>query len=298
MPQRCLQIGFPLDLRLTLGGLRHGYHDPTIRITATDAVRATRTPDGAATLHLSLSRDRLEARGWGPGAEWLLERVPALIGIHDEPSALSTTHPLLRDLQKRFRGLRIGRSDAVMEALVPAVIGQKVVEAEARRSYHKLVRAWGEPAPGPHELLLLPAPEVLAAQPYWTFHPFGIERRRAETIRRAAARARRLEETTLVPIDEAYRRLTSVAGIGPWTAALVGASAYGDPDAVPVGDYHIPHLVSWALAGEARGSDARMLELLEPYRGQRGRVVRLLALSGNWAPRFAPGRRLRSIADA
>ncbi len=77
-------------------------------------------------------------------------------------------------------------------------------------------------------------------------------------------------------------------GIGPWTAAEVGVRALGDADAVSVGDFHLPNLVAYALAGEPRGNDARMLELLEPYRGQRARVMRLLELSGIRPPRYGP----------
>ena len=63
-----------------------------------------------------------------------------------------------------------------------------------------------------------------------------------------------------------------------------------------IGDYHLPHQVSWALTGEPRGDDARMLELLEPYRGHRGRVIRLLEAGGVTAPRFGPRMSRQSIA--
>jgi 3-methyladenine DNA glycosylase/8-oxoguanine DNA glycosylase len=88
--------------------------------------------------------------------------------------------------------------------------------------------------------------------------------------------ARRLEETVSLPLEAAYRRFTAITGVGPWTAARIGLIALGDPDAVTVGDLHLPHVVSWALAGERRGSDERMLQLLEPFRPHRGRVIRLL----------------------
>ena len=109
--------------------------------------------------------------------------------------------------------------------------------------------------------------------------------------------ARALETLVHAPLDEAYRRLLAYPGIGPWTAAEVGARALGDPDAVSVGDFHLPNLVAWALAGEPRANDARMLELLEPWRGQRGRVIRLLEASGLAAPRFGPRMAPRSIAN-
>ena len=146
------------------------------------------------------------------------------------------------------------------------------------------------PRPGPPEwrLRLSPAPEKLAGLPYYALHPFGIEQRRAELIRGIASRAAWFEAIVDLPLEAAYARLRSVPGIGPWTAAEVGVRALGDQDAVSVGDFHLPHLVAFALAGEPRGSDERMLELLEPYRGQRARVVRLLEMSGLQAPRYGP----------
>jgi 3-methyladenine DNA glycosylase/8-oxoguanine DNA glycosylase len=209
-------------------------------------------------------------------------------------------------------GLRIGRTRAVFEAIVPAIIGQKVTSTEAGGAYRALIRTFGEPAPGPGSepatsgpaaassaprLRLLPAPEAVARLPYHAFHPLGLERRRAETLIRVARVAGRLEEATGIPPADAYRRLLSVAGIGPWTAAKVGRAAFGDPDVVLVGDFHLPNAVCWALAGEPRGDDARMLELLEPYRGQRGRVIALIGAAGIHAPRYGPPMSPRRIED-
>nr|MBA2556990.1 DNA-3-methyladenine glycosylase 2 family protein [Chloroflexota bacterium] len=205
-------------------------------------------------------------------------------------------HALLATLQRRLPGLRMTRTGAMLEALVPAVIEQKVTGVEARRAYRRLVRAFGAPAPGPGDLLLPPEPSVLARLPYHAFHPLGLERRRAETIRAACAVAPALEQMLRLTPDQARRRLGLLPGVGPWTAAEATRTAMGDPDAVSVGDYHVPNLVCWALAGEPRGSDARMLELLEPYRGQRGRVVRLLELSGIRPPRYGPRQPPRHIS--
>jgi 3-methyladenine DNA glycosylase/8-oxoguanine DNA glycosylase len=173
---------------------------------------------------------------------------------------------------------------------VAAIVEQKVTGTEARRVWHGLVRAYGEPAPGPPDvgLRLLPAPAVLAALPYYRYHTLGLERRRADLIRAVASRASWFEATVDLPLPEAYARLQAVPGIGPWTAAEVAVRALGDVDAVSVGDFHIPNLVAWVLAGEPRGTDTRMLELLEPYRGRRALVVRLLELSGMRAPRYGP----------
>jgi 3-methyladenine DNA glycosylase/8-oxoguanine DNA glycosylase len=292
---RRIELAAPLDLGTTLGPMAHGRGDRTIRLTAGEAWMAFRTPDGPASLRVTLEgagAARLAA--WGPGAERALDSAPALIGQDDAPELFIARHPVLRRLQRTHPGLRLPRSGRVLHALIPTVLEQKVTGTEAFRAYAALLRAYGEPAPGPTDLLLPPSPATLAALAYHAFHPLGVERRRAEVIRLAAGRAAWLEAAT--DSADATRRLTSLPGIGAWTAAEVVRAAYGDPDAVSIGDYHVPNMVAWALAGEPRADDARMLELLEPYRGQRGRVQRLLEVGRVVAPRYGPRMAPRRIA--
>ena len=287
------------ELVRTLSPLRHGHGDPTIRLATGWARRAARTPDGPATIEVVDTGEALVVRGWGPGAGWSVERAADLCGLNDDPGRLLELRPphrLVADLARRFPGVRIPRSNRVVEALVPAILEQKITGEEARRIYRALVSRYGEPAPGPFGLRLQPTPERLASLPYHAYHPLGLERRRAETLRRVGALADRLERAVSLPLADAHRLLGSVVGVGPWTVNEVARDALGDPDAVGVGDYHTPSMVAFALAGEPRADDARMLELLEPYRGQRGRVVRLLETSGQSAPRRRPRIPVRSIA--
>jgi 3-methyladenine DNA glycosylase/8-oxoguanine DNA glycosylase len=294
MIERSLALRGPVDLGTTLGPLVHGRGDRTVHVRRSEAWLAFRTPDGPASLRLVIHGAVLHAAAWGDGAPSALDGAAALIGEHDDPSALVARHDVIRDLQRRHAGMRMPRTCRILHALVPSVLEQKVTGTEAFRSYAALLRKYGEPAPGPGNLLLPPAPETLAALPYHAFHPLGVERRRADVIRHAAARATWLEAA--VDANEARRRLGSLVGIGPWTIAEVLRSAFGDPDAVSVGDFHIPNSVAWALAREPRADDTRMLELLEPYRGQRGRVQRLLEVGRIVAPRYGPRMAPRSIA--
>ena len=71
----------------------------------------------------------------------------------------------------------------------------------------------------------------------------------------------------------------SLPGVGIWTAAETAQRAFGDPDALSVGDYHVPKMIGWTLLGRPI-EDAEMVELLEPMRPHRHRVVRLLEASG------------------
>ena len=293
---RLQRLDFEVDLGLTLGPLRHGPGDPTIRLERGIAWRATRTADGPASLRIARARDGWRVMAWGPGAELAAAGVPRLLGAEDDPSALVLPRGPLHELAARLRGLRFGRTDAVMESLVPAIIGQKVTVQEAQAAYRALIRRYGERAPGPGGLHLPPAPGRMARLAYHQFHPLGLEQRRAVVLIEAASRAGWLEQASTLPPAAALSRLRGIPGVGAWTAAETARSAFGDADAVSIGDYHVPNLVAWALAGEPRGDDTRMLELLEPYRGQRGRLVRLLELAGIDAPKFGPRRRVRSIA--
>jgi 3-methyladenine DNA glycosylase/8-oxoguanine DNA glycosylase len=284
----------PLDLGLTLSLLGHG---PWIRREDHDVWIASRTPAGAATLHIARHNGSVGTRAWGPGAEWAVMHAPELCGEGDDDSSFVPDHPLLARLRREGCGMRMPRTGVVFEAIVPTVLGQLVTSEEARASYKHLVNSLGEPAPGPVRLKLPPSSQVLARTPYWAFHRFGVERRRADVIIRAARSAKRLEETVTMDMASAYRRMLAFPGIGPWTAAKVAMVALGDADAVPLGDYHLPHSIGYAFDGTARSSDERMLEILEPYRGHRGRVVRLMLEFGFAAPRFGPKKPLRKILD-
>jgi 3-methyladenine DNA glycosylase/8-oxoguanine DNA glycosylase len=294
-----LELPERIDLRLTLAPLAHGRSDPTFRFAADGIWYARWTDAGAATVHVRATGQRVAVRGWGPGAQVAADAVPDLIGLHDQPRALVAHHRRIGQLAHRFPGLRLPRSGSVLAALIPAVCEQKITGVEARRVYRALVLGLGEPAPGPARLSLPPSAERLAATPYFAFHPFGLERRRAELLRRLGGMGSRLEPGSALDNPDTWRaigsRLAAIPGIGPWTTAEVLRVAGGDPDAISVGDYHLPNLVAFALAGEPRGTDDRMLELLEPYRGQRGRVQRLLEVSGIRAPRYGPRMVPRNI---
>ncbi len=274
----------------------HGY-DPCARFVDGGFFWATRTPDGPAVLQLCRDGTDLAATGHGPGAAWVVDRADAIAGLRDDLdgfASLAAQHPLVAELARHHRGVRLPATGRVFHRLLVAILEQKVTGIEAHRAYRAIARHFGEPAPGPVPLLLPPDPAAVAGTAYWVFHPFGVEQRRSQTLLRAACEAVRLERCA--DSAEATRRLTSIPGIGPWTAAEVVRTAYGDADAVSVGDFHIPNTVAWALAGEPRGTDARMLELLEPFRGHRGRVCDLLAAGGIMAPKFGPRMPIRSFA--
>ena len=286
----------PTDLRRTLAPIARGRRDRTMRIGADGVWRATRTPEGPATQHLSQQGGAITTAAWGPGAQWLTERAPVLVGGHDDDDDFTPENEGLGRLHRLYRGVRTPCTMAVWEALLPTILEQKVAGKDARRSNGDLQRLLGEPAPHPPggPALLLPLdPRVVADTPSHVFHSCNVERKRSDTIRRAAAYAHRLEEAVGMALPDAYARICSLPGVGEWSVAEVAKVALGDADAVSVGDFHLKNAVAWNLAGEPRGSDDRMLELLAPFRPHRGRVIRLLELGGSGAPRYGPRMTIR-----
>ncbi|MBT0770341.1 DNA-3-methyladenine glycosylase 2 family protein [Kineosporia sp. J2-2] len=283
-----------ISVHQILSGLRRGGSDPCFRTTPGGPVRrATRTPDGPALLLVTSrpSAGEVEATAWGPGADWVLDGLPLLLGDHDEPAAFKPRpeHPRLVEAWRAHRGYRIPRTRAVFEALAPAVLEQRVTGQEAWRAWRVLVTRYGEPAPGPEGdgMFVPPDPAGWRQIPSWVWLKAGVDEARRRALLSAARVAGRLEQTVGLPHDEAERRLRSLPGIGVWTAAEVRQRAHGDPDAFSWADFHVSRNVSWALSGQVL-DDAGCAELIECYRGQRYRVQKLLELGGNMRPRRAP----------
>ncbi|MBO0819955.1 MAG: DNA-3-methyladenine glycosylase 2 family protein [Nocardiopsaceae bacterium] len=289
-----ITLPFAADVRLTLGVQGRGNGDPTFRVDDAGAVwRTSLTPDGPGTIRVlpAAPDGGVTARAWGPGADWLLGALPAALGMYDDISGFDPSgHPVLREAARRHPGLRVGRSGRLLEALVPAILEQKVVSLEAHRAWKILLARYGTapPGPAPAGMRVFPPPRTWRAIPSWHWHRAGVEGVRAQTIAAAAAVAGRLERLLDRPAAEAARQLRTIDGIGPWTAAETLQRAAGDPDAVSVGDYHLPAVVGWTLARLQNTDDAAMLELLEPYRGHRYRVTRLVELAGSRPPRRGP----------
>jgi 3-methyladenine DNA glycosylase/8-oxoguanine DNA glycosylase len=289
MIERSHEVHSPFDLRQTLRFVLPKA-SPAADVGQLASAYALTTDEGAATVTLSVDKDVITSTAVGPGAEVALAEVPRMLGLDDDPTEFPIVAGPLRDLHRSHHGLRLGSTGRVFDSILPTILGQRVTTDEARLSYRRLCRSLGEPAPGALGLTLPPRPEVLAGMSYEEFHAFGVERSRAQILIEVARRASRLEEVITMDRPEAIRRLSAVRGIGPWTIAQVMGVAWGDRDAVPRGDFHLPNTVAWLLAGEPRADDDRMEELLEPFRPQRRRAMILIKLSGVKAPRYGPKR--------
>ncbi len=274
--ERTLALPRGYDFEESLRFVPLGRFDPTCRLGPAVLDKAARTPAGPVAFRLTHAGEAVRVRTWGPGAGWMLERAEALLGLGDSPAAFGPPPGPMARLARRARGLHLPRSPWVFDALVRAILQQRVTFRDAARGFRRLTQALREPAPGPLKLLLPPAPRDWLRTSGQDFRRAEVDGQRARALRAAARSARAVDAAFDLDRAQARARLGAVSGCGPWTIEMTMGFGLGDPDAVPVGDLHLPRLVAWALAGETWSDDAHMLALLEPYRGHRFRVIRLL----------------------
>ena len=291
--ERVWRPEWPCPVGTIASSLRHGGGDPTYRVDPDGTIwRGVRSPAGVATLRLTSQPDAGEVYGeaWGPGADWVLDRMPAMLGADDNPAGFEPRHPVIADAHRRHPHWRLTKTGLVMESLVPAIIEQKVTGQEAFAGFRNLVFRFGERAPGPgaeRRLWVQPSPSEIRAIPSWEWLRIHVDPARSKAVIRAAQVAPSLERTVGLAADEVDRRLQSIPGVGVWTSAEVRFRAHGDANAVSFGDYHIAKDVGYALTG-AEVDDDGLAELLEPYRPHRYRVQRLVELVGVRRPRRGP----------
>jgi 3-methyladenine DNA glycosylase/8-oxoguanine DNA glycosylase len=279
--------GHPVDLATTLAPLFRSSRNPTCQRDAGGIWLTQRTPKGPASLRLTQGRDSVDAIAWGAGAEWAIDKVPQLLGSDDDWNGLDVSaNAFLSDARRRSPGLRLLNTGLVLESLIPAIIEQKVTTVEAWRAWRSLLLKHGEAAPGPAPdgMRVFPTAEAWRMIPSWEWHRAGVDPRRSRTALAVASVATAINRVT---IETADARLTSLAGVGPWTSAETSQRAHGNPDLVSVGDYHLPAIVGHALTGSPVDDDG-MLELLAPWAGHRQRIMRLILASGFHKPRRGP----------
>lgn len=270
----------PASPGLTLVPLRRSAGDPCFRTSADGAIwRTSLMRTGPVTARITkTAHDTVDCEAWGGGTAEFLDGLPDLLGAADDDSDFDPVEPTIAEAYRRTPYLRLGRTGRVLEALIPAIIEQRVSGMDAWRAWRALVTRYGAPAPGPAPsgMRVVPSAEVWRRIPSWEFHRANVDPGRARTIVGCAQRADALER--LAP-DRAVAGLRSLPGVGEWTAAETVQRAFGDSDALSVGDYHLAKVVGLSLLGTPI-DDAAMVELLEPLRPHRHRAVRLLEASG------------------
>ncbi|TFV56289.1 DNA-3-methyladenine glycosylase 2 family protein [Mycobacterium sp. PS03-16] len=299
--RRSVVFAGPASPALTLSPHRRGFGDPCLHVAADGAIwRTSAPPSGAVTARITKSApDVVDVDAWGPGAAEFLDGAAALLGADDDRTGFDPAEPTVARAHRRVPHLRLGRTGRVLEALIPAVLEQRVHGKDAFRSWRLLVTRYGSPAPGPGpaHLRVMPPAHVWRRIPSWEFHRANVDPGRARTVVLCAQRADALERLSNRPPAEARTAMMSLPGVGEWTAAETAQRAWGDADALSVGDYHLAKTVGWSLLGHPI-DDPAMVELLEPLRPHRYRAVRLLEVSGlAHNPRFGARQAIPNLAE-
>ncbi|MCV7417683.1 DNA-3-methyladenine glycosylase 2 family protein [Mycolicibacterium litorale] len=298
---RRVVFGGPVSPALTLTPLRRGGGDPCFVIAADGAIwRTSLPPSGPVTARITrAATNAVDVEAWGAGAEEFLDGAPALLGADDDATGFAPQEPTLAAAHRRIPHLRLGRTGRVLEALIPAILEQRVSGIDAFRAWRLLVTKYGTPAPGPAPATMRvpPSAQVWRRIPSWEFHRANVDPGRARTVVLCAQRADSLERLSARPPEQARAAMMSLPGVGIWTAAETAQRAWGDPDALSVGDYHLAKTVGWSLLGHPI-DDPAMLDLLEPLRPHRHRAVRVLLASGlAHNPRFGARQAIPKLAE-
>ncbi|MBT2536973.1 DNA-3-methyladenine glycosylase [Arthrobacter sp. ISL-69] len=294
--------GGPFNLLQTLGTLMRGNGDPAVASRPDGVWMSFTTPDGPATLRLTVSGDPREpdvdVQAWGPGSGDAISTAPRLLGSGDDwsgfdcPEFHATLPRMVVEARRRNLAVRLPSTGRIVDSLVPTILEQKVTVIEARRGYRYLMYRFGTASPAagtaaPAGLLVQPTPEQWLRIPSWEWHKAGVGPQRSATVMRALRSAVALERLAGLTAAEASAKMQTIPGIGIWTTAEVVQRTHGCPDSIAVGDYHLAAYVGAALTGR-RTDDAGMLRLLAPWQGHRQRVVRMIGLSGFRKPTFGP----------
>jgi DNA-3-methyladenine glycosylase II len=184
--------------------------------------------------------------------------------------------PLLSDALRHSRGLRIAGTPSLWEAIVTAVLSQQINLAFAYDIRRELSIAFGRRARFDRETWFdFPKPSRIARETERSLRKFRLSRAKAGTLLRTAKAfaSGELSEQQVAALDDeaAIARLTSIPGIGRWTAEIALLRGLGRADVFPGGDLGVVKYVAMQLLGHrARVTEKRMRRFADRWRPYRG----------------------------
>jgi 3-methyladenine DNA glycosylase/8-oxoguanine DNA glycosylase len=257
---------------------RLGQFDPTASLDADCFRKAFFYRGEPAAIEICRAERGLHICAYGSFADELLAETIAGLAHDDGYAAFATPDTGVLRLHTLHPGLRLLRVPWLYDITCSAILQQRVRTVDAMREWRRIALRWGTPAP--LRLRAFPPAEVLAQVPMFALESIGIDAKRARTLLAFARESRLVSIKPSTAFTDLRKYLLRIPGIGPWTTESVMGYGAGDTDAAIPGDLHLPRVVCYALAGEERGSDDRMMELLEPFRGDRFRIIRLIGAAG------------------
>jgi AraC family transcriptional regulator, regulatory protein of adaptative response / DNA-3-methyladenine glycosylase II len=266
--------------------------------------------DGDFEVRLNDSSDGLNVRirfGDPRSLFFIVERIRRMFDVNADWQTIAeslSTDPALKGRLKKSPGLRVPGCWDGFELAVRAILGQQVTVKGATTLAGRLVRSFGQPiAANDGVTHLFPRPEALADA---NLASIGLPKARAQTIQ-ALARAvcgGQIRFEGISDADSFLNQLSTIAGIGKWTAQYVAMRALGEPDAFPSGDIallrrldlkNVRELETRAEAWRPWRAYATMyLWSVLPDDAQKGKIVRLK--SGVRTSRSVAGDEIATIA--
>ncbi|MCZ6463417.1 MAG: helix-turn-helix domain-containing protein [Proteobacteria bacterium] len=266
----------------------------SVNIDGCTGVLEVRPDPDAANGGLVLSIPAGTSRALGP----TVERVRRIFDLGADPAAIAAHLSRDRTLAptlKRHPGLRVPGAWDGFELAVRAILGQQVSVARATELAGKLAGTFGRPLPEPEEGIswIFPPPEVLAEVDIAGLGLMpGV---RAEAIRGLAAAVRDGELHLDEPLvrETALEALTSLPGIGPWTAEYVAMRALREPDAFPASDLGLRRAASPSRGSRGIVPARELGERAEAWRPWRAYAAMALWQTGSDASAVRPRTRHR-----
>lgn len=159
---------------------------------------------------------------------------------------------------------RRGRPADAYGALVRTIVGQQISTTAARTIYARLSALFGDRAPEPGEILAADEEALRAA---------GLSRPKISYLRDLARRVVEgqldLDSLHTLPDEDVMDRITSVKGLGRWSADMFLIFHLGRPDVLPVGDLGIRRAVERAYGLDGLPDAKTLDDIAAPWRPQR-----------------------------
>ena len=180
---------------------------------------------------------------------------------------LSAADPRLAEVIARIGPCGLRRHPGGFPRLFRAILGQQLSIKAAATIHGRMVAACGDAV----------TPERVLALPARAFADAGVSRPKARYLRGLAELARGdprfFERLPRLSDEAAIDRLTSILGIGRWTAEMYLIFCLGRLDVLPLGDVSIHNAAAGVHGLRRRVLPKRLTRLAKPWRPYRSVAV-------------------------
>lgn len=203
-----------------------------------------------------------------PEVELAKSQVERLLGTAQDVRPFyefASGDPVMANLVQAFYGMHQTLSLSVFETIGQAILGQQLSATVARVIRGLLVETYGPRLEVEGEVhYAFPRAEAIAAASVEQLRGLKLSQRKAEYLHGLALTELSLQGgldcVAKLDDDDVIREVTSLRGVGMWSAQWVLSRALGRPDAFPVGDLALKRIVAQLYLGGAALTDSELGE--------------------------------------